>query len=68
MKQIPYSYLNHFKDKLIALHLLENGGDGDAHWLPFAGTVDWNYLMKLISKKTSYNGPVSLESSVNEEQ
>ena len=63
-KQIPYDYLNHFKDKLISLHLHDNDGNGDGHWLPFTGNIDWERSIKFISE-SSYNGPINLETSLN---
>ena len=31
-----------YGDRLFALHINDNFGDGDSHILPFDGTVDWN--------------------------
>ena len=37
-----------YGDKLVALHVNDNFGDGDTHVLPFDGTVDWSEKMKKL--------------------
>ena len=37
-----------FGDRLFALHINDNIGDGDIHILPFDGTVDWNAKMQKL--------------------
>ena len=39
-----------YGDKLIALHINDNFGDGDAHVLPFDGTVNWANKMEILKK------------------
>jgi sugar phosphate isomerase/epimerase len=39
-----------YGDKLIALHINDNFGDGDTHVLPFDGTADWNDKMLKLKK------------------
>ncbi|MBN2581976.1 MAG: sugar phosphate isomerase/epimerase [Planctomycetes bacterium] len=41
--------LEKVKDRLIALHLHDNDGKEDKHWLPFAGTTDWPRLAHIIA-------------------
>jgi sugar phosphate isomerase/epimerase len=49
-------------DRLISLHLHDNDGTADHHWLPFMGTVNWLRLMAVIAS-SSYQKWVSLEVS-----
>jgi len=37
------------KDRLIAVHLHDNNGAEDKHWLPFAGSIDWPRLARLMA-------------------
>jgi sugar phosphate isomerase/epimerase len=39
-----------YGDKLIALHINDNFGDGDTHVLPFDGTIDWSEKMQKLRK------------------
>ena len=49
-----------YGDKLLALHINDNIGDGDIHILPFDGTVDWNAKMQKL-KKCKEVGYLALE-------
>ncbi|MCL2378319.1 MAG: sugar phosphate isomerase/epimerase [Defluviitaleaceae bacterium] len=42
--------LNLYGDKLIALHINDNFGDGDTHVLPFDGTIDWQDKMRKLKQ------------------
>jgi len=52
--------LERFGHRLKALHLHDNDGLGDKHWLPFDGTVDWPIIMGTIAGK-GYKGATTLE-------
>lgn len=53
------------KDRLEALHLHDNNGDGDQHQPPFYGNVDWERLAKIIATSKSYTRPVSFEMTIS---
>lgn len=73
-KQIGYCYdschhknyasdtdlISMFGDRLIALHLQDNGGKFNQHQLPFDGNIDWPEVMNSIAL-TGYKGATSLE-------
>ncbi|MCL2003770.1 MAG: sugar phosphate isomerase/epimerase [Oscillospiraceae bacterium] len=42
--------LSRYGNRLFALHINDNFGDGDAHILPFDGTVDWNDKMQKLKQ------------------
>ena len=52
--------LKRFGNRLMALHLQDNGGKHDQHQLPFDGNIDWIKVMNSISL-TDYKGATSLE-------
>lgn len=52
--------LSMYGDRLMALHLHDNGGERHQHQLPFDGSIEWDNIMKDIAK-TGYEGPTSLE-------
>lgn len=54
--------LDPMKDRLIAVHIHDNDGVTDLHWVPFTGTVDFARLARMIAQ-SSYDGCVNLESS-----
>lgn len=56
--------INHFKNKLFAIHLHDNDKKSDQHNLPFDGTVDWQDAIKKI-KDMNYKGDVIIESGYN---
>lgn len=49
-----------FGNRLMALHLQDNGGKYNQHQLPFDGNIDWTEVMDSISL-TGYKGATSLE-------
>jgi len=57
-------HLERFKDRLIAVHIHDNDGTADHHWVPFTGTVDFPRLARIIAA-SSYTGCISLESNIN---
>lgn len=52
--------LKRFGNRLMALHLHDNGGRHAQHQLPFDGSIDWAEVMGNISA-TGYQGATSLE-------
>lgn len=52
--------LERFGHRLKALHLHDNDGTGDKHWLPFDGTIDWLSIMRTVADK-GYRGATTLE-------
>ena len=61
---VNYSYdtdlLKQYGNRLLALHLQDNGGKHNQHQLPFDGNIDWITVMKKISL-TGYKGATTLE-------
>lgn len=49
-----------YGDRLMALHLHDNGGKHNQHQLPFDGEIDWQTVMRRISL-TGYKGATTLE-------
>lgn len=52
--------LERYGNRLMALHLHDNGGKYNQHQLPFDGNIDWVDVMKKI-EHTGYQGAVTLE-------
>lgn len=52
--------LNKYGNRLMALHLHDNGGKNNQHQLPFDGNIDWRDVMKKITL-TGYQGSTTLE-------
>ena len=52
--------LEQYGDRLVALHLHDNGGKHNQHQLPFDGSINWSTVMKGI-ERTGYQGAISLE-------
>lgn len=52
--------IKQYGNRLMALHLQDNGGKYNQHQLPFDGDIDWVSVMKKISN-TGYQGATSLE-------
>jgi len=55
--------LEHWKHRLLAVHLHDNDGSGDQHKLPHMGGVDWPRLTHLIAA-SSYEKCLNLEVSM----
>jgi len=56
------------KDRVIDLHLHDNDGTGDLHWLPFTGTVDWRRLAAIIPTTSYRKNVVPIEAGIKDEQ
>ncbi|WP_313583171.1 sugar phosphate isomerase/epimerase family protein [Lacrimispora sp.] len=52
--------LERYGERLMAIHLQDNGGKRNQHQLPFDGSIDWKKVMKKVSL-TGYKGATSLE-------
>ncbi len=58
--------LNKWKNKLIAVHLSDNDGLCDRHWVPGNGYIDWKKIINII-KQTNIRS-YSMEVFPNEEE
>ena len=56
--------LEALKERLIAVHLHDNDGNGDQHKIPFTGTVDWPRLAGIMAC-SAYGKCVSMESNMH---
>ncbi len=54
------------KDRLLSIHLHDNDGAADMHWLPFTGTVDWERLTRILAT-SAYDKCISMESGRGED-
>lgn len=50
------------KEYLAILHVHDNDGVRDNHWLPFEGTIDWKAFMTAL-KDVGFDGSLSIEGS-----
>ena len=53
-------WLQKYGERLFCLHLNDNDGNGDRHWLPGDGIVDFEEIFKVL-KAFEYQGPITLE-------
>ena len=51
------------KDYLQVLHVHDNDGHGDLHWVPYAGVIDWDDFSDALVE-IGFDGVVSLETFV----
>ena len=52
--------LEKYGNRLMALHLHDNGGEREQHQLPFDGSIDWEEVMAKIAL-TEYKGATTIE-------
>ncbi len=52
--------LKKWGEKLVTLHLSDNQGVNDDHWLPGEGIVQWEAVIQLLND-SNYNGSIMLE-------
>ena len=52
------------KDCLACLHVHDNDGRGDYHWLPFRGVIDWADFSRALHE-IGFEGSLSLETNVS---
>jgi sugar phosphate isomerase/epimerase len=62
----PYEVLEEFADRLFAVHLSDNDGQKDRHWLPFTGIVDWERVCYILHE-AHYANPLLLEVENNDQ-
>lgn len=53
--------------RLLAVHLADNDGRADRHWLPGDGVIDWPATLRDFPRET-FTGPVTLEVVRQDEQ
>lgn len=56
----PYTLLEKYADRLLAVHLSDNDGQDDRHWIPFSGIVDWDHVCGVL-REVRFAGPLLLE-------
>jgi sugar phosphate isomerase/epimerase len=61
----PFKILEDFADRLFAVHLSDNDGKEDRHWIPFTGIVDWERLCYILHQ-ANYSHPLLLEVENND--
>jgi sugar phosphate isomerase/epimerase len=49
--------------RIITVHLQDNVGEGDAHLMPFDGTVDWAIVGRMLDE-AGYDGPYMFETAL----
>jgi len=54
--------LEELGSRLVALHISDNDGRDEQHWLPGRGIIDWKGWLAAL-KKTGYSGPMMYEVS-----
>jgi len=59
LKQLDF--LEARKERLYALHLNDNAGEGDQHQPPFYGTADWDRIIRIVGTSAYGAKPVSFE-------
>ena len=52
--------ISYVGDRLKVIHLNDNTGDDDIHYVPYMGTVDWDDVMKGL-KNIGYAGAINFE-------
>ncbi len=58
-KEAP-EILAQYGERLYAVHIHDNNGTMDSHWIPGDGSIQWEAVMETISK-SAYEGPLLLE-------
>ena len=57
--------IGRYGDRLYAVHIHDNNGAMDSHWIPGDGSIQWEKVMGTIAK-SAYEGPLLLELSTHE--
>lgn len=55
------------KDRLYALHVHDNDGKQDYHWLPHTGVINWDSFKNALND-INYDGILSLETSIKRKE
>ncbi len=57
----PQDFIRGMDNKLLkAVHIQDNDGLKDKHWLPYIGNINWNEVAKSL-KEIDYDGDITLE-------
>ena len=56
----PLGQLNIAADRLFALHLHDSDGEGDCHWVPGRGIIDWQPFIRRLDE-LEFAGPRTIE-------
>ena len=51
------------KELLRVLHVHDNDGHGDRHWLPYTGVIDWDDFSNAL-EEIGFEGSLSLETHI----
>ncbi len=57
--------LERYGDRLYAVHIHDNNGAMDSHWIPGEGSICWEKVMGVIAR-SAYEGPLLLELSCHD--
>lgn len=49
-----------FADRIVTVHISDYDFDGEKHWLPGDGKIDWQHILRLFND-INYNGPFIYE-------
>jgi len=52
--------LQALQHRLISVHVHDNNGRDDVHWIPFTGTVDWDRFTRILGQ-SPYDGVLNVE-------
>ena len=63
----PLAQLNIAADRLFCLHLHDSDGQGDCHWVPGKGIIDWQPFLARLNQ-LNFSGPRTLEVTAEEPQ
>ena len=61
-RQVRDKMRNELAERLTLVHLQDNDGYSDCHWIPFRGEMDWNDVTGFL-KLANYKKPLNLEVS-----
>jgi sugar phosphate isomerase/epimerase len=61
---LPFAGFHGGEEYLSTLHVHDNNGRGDNHWLPGRGVIDWSDFSKALGE-IGFEGTVSLETAVS---
>lgn len=54
-----FSILKKYQDRLLCLHISDNDGLSDDHWIPYRGKIDWEEFIEKFPRE--YQGILNLE-------
>ena len=53
-------FVDAFGDRIVTVHISDYDFDGEKHWMPGLGKIDWNHIIDLLDS-INYNGPFMYE-------